>query len=108
MRPEGARNAGGGRDPVLIRNNLVASLDERSVNNVASYYATQQPAQPHGVAAGPIPLRVGLARPIDGSSVGGIISFRKDDPSRRVEDNNAICLNCHERGQPHLLERQHS
>jgi DmsE family decaheme c-type cytochrome len=97
-RPSGAQGGGGGRDPVLIRNNLVSSLDERSINNVASYYATQQPAQPHGVAAGPVPLRVGLGRPIDGSSVGGIISFRKNDPSRRVEDNNAICLNCHERG----------
>ena len=53
---------------------------------------------PTAYAAGPIPLRVGMGRPIDGSSVGGIISFRKNDPSRRVEDNNAICLNCHERG----------
>jgi len=36
--------------------------------------------------------------PADGSSPGGIVSFRKTDPSRRVEDNNAICLSCHERG----------
>jgi DmsE family decaheme c-type cytochrome len=99
MRPRGAQGGGGGRDPVLIRNNLVSSLDERSVNNVASYYATQQPAQPHGVAAGPVPLRVGLGRPIDGSSVGGIVSFRADDPSRTVEENNAICLNCHQKGE---------
>jgi DmsE family decaheme c-type cytochrome len=95
--PSGSRG-GGGRDPVLVRNNLLASLDERSINNVASYYATLQPAQPHGIAAGPVPIRIGMARPADGSSLGGIISYRKNDPSRRVEDNNAICLNCHERG----------
>jgi DmsE family decaheme c-type cytochrome len=33
-----------------------------------------------------------------GRGVGGIISFRGDDPSRSVADNNAICLSCHERG----------
>jgi DmsE family decaheme c-type cytochrome len=93
---------GGKREPVVIRNNLVASLDERSIANVASYYATQRPEQPEGgkgVSGGPPPVRVGGAAAADGSSVGGIISFRKNDPSRRVEDNNAICLNCHERGE---------
>ena len=34
-----------------------------------------------------------------GRGVGGIISFRTDDRSRSVEENNAICLTCHERGQ---------
>ncbi len=33
-----------------------------------------------------------------GRGVGGIISFRKDDTSRTAEQNNAICLGCHERG----------
>jgi DmsE family decaheme c-type cytochrome len=33
-----------------------------------------------------------------GRGVGGIISFRADDLSRKVQDNNAICLTCHERG----------
>jgi DmsE family decaheme c-type cytochrome len=33
-----------------------------------------------------------------GRGVGGIISFRKDDDSRTPEQNNAICLGCHERG----------
>ncbi len=34
-----------------------------------------------------------------GRGVGGIISFRSEDKSRTVEDNNAICLSCHEKGQ---------
>jgi DmsE family decaheme c-type cytochrome len=33
-----------------------------------------------------------------GRGVGGIISFRLDDNSRTVEENNGICLTCHERG----------
>jgi len=33
-----------------------------------------------------------------GRGVGGIISFRIDDTSRTAEENNAICLGCHERG----------
>jgi DmsE family decaheme c-type cytochrome len=33
-----------------------------------------------------------------GRGVGGIISFRADDPARTPEDNNAICLSCHEKG----------
>jgi len=33
-----------------------------------------------------------------GRGVGGIISFRADDLSRSVQDNNAICLACHEKG----------
>ena len=93
---------GGKREPVVIRNYLVASLDERTIANVASYYATQRPEQPEGGrgVAGGAAARARRGRaPADGSSVGGIISFRKNDPSRRVEDNNAICLNCHERGE---------
>ncbi len=33
-----------------------------------------------------------------GRGVGGMISFRADDPTRTAEDNNAICLQCHEKG----------
>jgi DmsE family decaheme c-type cytochrome len=33
-----------------------------------------------------------------GRGVGGIISFRKDDSSRPVAENNAICLSCHDKG----------
>jgi DmsE family decaheme c-type cytochrome len=34
-----------------------------------------------------------------GRGVGGIISFRTDDLSRTAEENNAICLGCHDKGQ---------
>jgi DmsE family decaheme c-type cytochrome len=33
-----------------------------------------------------------------GRGVGGIISFRTDDLSRSVSENNAVCLACHEKG----------
>jgi DmsE family decaheme c-type cytochrome len=33
-----------------------------------------------------------------GLGVGGIISFRPEDRSRTAEENNTICLACHERG----------
>ena len=33
-----------------------------------------------------------------GRGVGGIISFRAEDLSRSVQENNAICLACHEKG----------
>lgn len=33
-----------------------------------------------------------------GRGVGGIISFRAEDLSRSVSENNAICLACHEKG----------
>jgi DmsE family decaheme c-type cytochrome len=33
-----------------------------------------------------------------GRGVGGIISFRPEDQSRTAAENNAICLNCHQRG----------
>jgi DmsE family decaheme c-type cytochrome len=33
-----------------------------------------------------------------GRGVGGIISFRPNDLSRTAEENNAICLGCHQRG----------
>ena len=34
-----------------------------------------------------------------GRGVGGIISYRANDLSRTAEENNAICLGCHERGE---------
>jgi len=95
------QNAPAKREPVVARNGLVAFLDERTIKNVASYYASLRPAQPSSAKNVPArrdPILVSMVGPGDGSSVGGIISFRKDDPSRRVEDNNAICLGCHERG----------
>ena len=33
-----------------------------------------------------------------GRGVGGIISFRPNDDSRTAEENNALCLGCHEKG----------
>jgi DmsE family decaheme c-type cytochrome len=33
-----------------------------------------------------------------GRGVGGLISFRANDPNRTAKENNAICLGCHERG----------
>jgi DmsE family decaheme c-type cytochrome len=45
----------------------------------------------HG--AGSVHVKLG-----GGRGVGGIISFRSDDLTRSVQDNNAICLACHEKG----------
>ena len=36
-----------------------------------------------------------------GRGVGGIISFRKDDPAARSPTTTPICLSCHEQGRPH-------
>ena len=94
----GAKGGRGGREPVLVRNNLVSGLGDGAINNVASFYATLRPAQPESGPAGAEPARVGTARPADGSSIGGIVSFRTNDPQRRIEDNNAVCLTCHEKG----------
>ena len=33
-----------------------------------------------------------------GRGVGGIISFRPEDTSRNADDNNRICLGCHQKG----------
>jgi len=33
-----------------------------------------------------------------GRGVGGLISFRKDDRSHSVAENNAICMSCHDKG----------
>jgi DmsE family decaheme c-type cytochrome len=104
LQPAKPHSAGGAvakREPVVVRNGLVASLDARTINNIASYYATLPPAQPRVAPNAPRhePALVLKAAPVDGRSLGGIISFRPNDPSRRVEDNNRICLGCHERGE---------
>jgi hypothetical protein len=81
--------------PVVVRNGLVAFLDDRAINNVASYYASLRPAQPliaKGASSGPAPAIVNTVRPPGGRSVGGIISFRKNDPGRTASENNRICL----------------
>jgi DmsE family decaheme c-type cytochrome len=39
-----------------------------------------------------------------GRGVGGIISFRVDDLSRTAEENNAVCLTCHEKGNRNLWQ----
>jgi DmsE family decaheme c-type cytochrome len=88
-------------DPVVTRNGLVAMLDGRTINDVASYYASLPPVQPESAKNAPlrpVPALISAAAPADGLSPGGIISYRANDPGRSVEDNNAICLNCHERG----------
>jgi DmsE family decaheme c-type cytochrome len=97
---EAAQNAPAMRDPVVIRNGLVAHLGERTINNVASYYATLRPAQPASVRnapAGPVPARVGTAAPTDGRSLA-IISFRLNDPTHTLDEYNQVCLGCHEKG----------
>src|SRR5205085_11264109 len=84
----GASSAGRREPPVIVRNGLVASLNEQAVRNVASYYASLTPAQLAGAGRefrGPVPALVSYTRAADGSSPGGIVSFRKSDPSRRVE-----------------------
>jgi DmsE family decaheme c-type cytochrome len=97
-----AAGSRGEREPVVVRNGLVASLDERTARDVATYYASLTPSRPpsaNRAPGGPEPALVNYTRPADGSSPGGIVSFRRNDPSRKVETNNAICLGCHERGE---------
>jgi DmsE family decaheme c-type cytochrome len=38
------------------------------------------------------------APPVGGRSLGGIISFRKNDPGRTAAENNQLCLGCHDKG----------
>src|SRR5258708_7767133 len=89
-------------EPLLVRNGLVASLDERTINNIASYYAGLRPSHPASAQAATTrrePSAVRKAAPADRRSLGGIISFRRDDLGRTAEENNAICLGCHQRGE---------
>jgi len=105
LRPEqsaSAKNTPAKPVPVVLANKVMSNLDQRAIADVASYYASLHPAQPTTANYGPlkyVPLVVRPAAPADGRSVGGIISYRPDDPGRTVEQNNAICLNCHERGE---------
>ena len=100
-------NGAAKHDPVLVRNGLVSGLDDRTINNIASYYASLAPAQSEiakNVPARPVPAVVLARAPGEGLSVGGIISYRKNDPGRTAEENNAICLACHERGERTLWQ----
>src|SRR6516162_374788 len=100
--PSSAKNTVAKPAPVLNENRLLASLDQHTIDNVASYYASLTPAQPESAKnapARPVPAFVREAAPLGGFSVGGIISFRPNDPGRTAEQNNRICLNCHERGE---------
>jgi DmsE family decaheme c-type cytochrome len=103
--PTNGASNGSKHDPVVtVGKALFASLDERTINNLASYYASLHPVQPSSAngagngSARPIPILVSKAAPTDGRSVGGINSFRSNDPSRTAQENNAVCLTCHERG----------
>ena len=100
--PSSAKGTPAKTAPVLNENRLLASLDQRTIDNVASYYASLTPAQPESAKnapARPVPAFVREAAPLGGFSVGGIISFRPNDPGRTAEQNNRICLSCHERGE---------
>jgi DmsE family decaheme c-type cytochrome len=88
------------REPVVVRNGLVASLDERTISNIASYYASLLPAQSSAARRAPgrpVPARVGTASNTDGRSLE-IISFRLNDPTHTVDELNDVCLGCHEKG----------
>ncbi len=99
--PASGKNTATKPAPSISANRVFTSLDQRAMDNVASYYASLTPAQPESknVPARPIPAFVRASAPVGGLSVGGIISFRANDPGRTAEQNNAICLNCHERGE---------
>src|SRR6516165_5768855 len=99
--PASGKNTAKKSAPSISANRVFVSLDQRAIDNVASYYASLTPAQPESknAPARAIPAFVRASAPVGGLSVGGIISFRANDPGRTVEQNNAICLNCHERGE---------
>jgi DmsE family decaheme c-type cytochrome len=81
-----------------MHSSLVAGVDPRTANNIASYYARLRPPQPMAPGGGPDPLLVHVAKPIDGGSVGGIMSYRLNDPTYTADEYNAACLGCHEKG----------
>jgi DmsE family decaheme c-type cytochrome len=99
--PASGKNTAKKSPPSISANRVFVSLDQRAMDNLASYYAGLAPAQPDvkNAPARPIPAFVSAAAPVGGRSVGGIISYRPNDPGRTVEQNNAVCLNCHERGE---------
>jgi DmsE family decaheme c-type cytochrome len=99
--PASGKNTATKSAPSISANKVFVSFDQRAIDNVASYYASLTPAQPESknAPARPIPAFVRASAPVGGFSVGGIISFRSNDPGRTAEQNNAICLTCHERGE---------
>ena len=105
LRPEQPASAKSGPRkpaPVLLENRLVSGLSQRAIDDIASYFASQRPARLDTAKYPPsryVPSLVRVAAPIDGRSPGGIISFRSTDPARTAEQDNAICLTCHERGE---------
>ena len=99
--PTSAKSTPAKPAPVVVANRLLASLDSRTIDNIAGYYASLNPVQPASerhAPARPVPAFVRERAPTGGRSVGGIISFRPNDPGRTAEENNAICLTCHARG----------
>jgi DmsE family decaheme c-type cytochrome len=104
--PASAKNTAAKPAPVVTANRLLASLDQRAIDNVASYYATLTPAQPEIAKNAPrvVPASVREAAPVGRRSIGGIISFRLDDPTYSTEEVNQVCLNCHEKGQRTLWQ----
>jgi DmsE family decaheme c-type cytochrome len=96
--PENEKNKPDTPDPIVSKNNILTSLDQRTADNIVSYFASLAPPPATGASASAEPALVAMAAHPGGRSLGGIISFRKNDPGRRVEENNAICLGCHEKG----------
>src|SRR6516165_2326172 len=111
-----------------IMKGLAASLNQDTINNLASYYASLHPEQPSSAKGAPakpapvlsenrlvtsldqpeiaknaparaVPASVSEAAPVGRRSIGGIISFRLDDPTYSTDEVNQVCLNCHEKGQ---------
>ncbi len=100
--PASAKNTPRKPAPVLLANRLVSGLSQSAIDDIAGYFASQQPARPDTARSPPlkyVPALVTAAAPAGGRSPGGIISFRSTDPARTAEQNNAICLTCHERGE---------
>lgn len=100
--PASGKNTPRQSAPVLLENRVVSGLSQRAIEDIASYFASQRPARPNTAKYPPskyVPALVRAAAPVDGRSPGGIISFRSTDPARTAEQNNAICLSCHERGE---------
>lgn len=105
--PASAKNTPAKPAPIVLANRLLAELDHSAIVNIASYYGSLRPVEPaitRQERASPVPRVVRVVAPVDGASVGGIISFRPNDPARTAEQNNHICLNCHERGERTMWE----
>ena len=106
--PASGKNTATKSAPSISANRVFASLDQRAIDNVASYYASLTPAQPESknAPARPIPAFVRASAPVGGLSVGGIISFRANDPGRTAEQNNAHLSQLPRARRENLLARQ--